>query len=81
MNIQVLGMGCTKCRKLAELAAQAAQELGVEAEIVKVEAVKEIMKYNVLSTPGLVVEGQLKAAGRLPSLDEIKGYLQQAQGG
>ena len=80
MKIEVLGMGCAKCKKLAELAAQAVQELGVEAEIVKVEAVKEIMKYNVLSTPGLVVEGQLKAAGRLPSLDEIKGYIQQAQG-
>lgn len=80
MKIEVLGMGCLKCRKLAELAAQAVQELDVEAEIVKVEAVKEIMKYNVLSTPGLVVDGQLKAAGRLPSLDEIKGYIQQAQG-
>ena len=80
MKIEVLGMGCLKCKKLMELVAQAVQELGLEAEIVKVEAVKEIMKYNVLSTPGLVVEGQLKAAGRLPSLDEIKGYIQQAQG-
>ncbi|MEN6548659.1 MAG: thioredoxin family protein [Armatimonadia bacterium] len=81
MRIEVLGMGCTKCKKLAELTAQAVQELGVEAEIVKVEEVKEIMKYNVLSTPGLVVEGELKAAGRLPSLDEVKGFIQQAQGG
>jgi small redox-active disulfide protein 2 len=81
MNIQVLGMGCTKCQKLAELTAQAAQELGVEAEIVKVEVVKEIMKHSVLSTPGLVVEGQLKAVGRLPSLDEIRGFIKQAQGG
>ncbi|MHB8994716.1 MAG: thioredoxin family protein [Armatimonadota bacterium] len=78
MKIEVLGMGCAKCKKLTELAAQAVAELGVEAEIVKVEAVKEIMKYNVLSTPGLVVDGQLKAAGRLPSLDEIKGFIQQA---
>lgn len=78
MKIEVLGMGCAKCKRLMEMAAQAVQELGLEAEIVKVEAVKEIMKYNVLSTPGLVVDGQLKAAGRLPSLDEIKGFIQQA---
>jgi len=81
MKIEVLGIGCAKCKRLAELIAQAAQDLGVEVEIVKVEAIKEIMKYKVLSTPGLVVDGQLKAAGRLPSLDEIKGYMQQAQGG
>jgi small redox-active disulfide protein 2 len=81
MKIEVLGMGCAKCKKLAEIATQAAKDLGVEAEIVKVEAVKEIMKYNVLSTPGLVVDGQLKAAGRLPSLDEVKGFIKQVQGG
>ena len=80
MRIEVLGMGCAKCKKLAELTAQAAQELGVEAEIVKVEQVKEIVKHKVLSTPGLVVDGQLKAAGRLPSIEEIKGYIRQAQG-
>jgi small redox-active disulfide protein 2 len=78
MKIEVLGMGCTKCKKLAEVAARAVQELGIEAEIVKVEEAKEIMKYNILSTPGLVVDGQLKAAGRLPSLDEVKGFLKQA---
>ncbi len=78
MKIEVLGMGCAKCKKLAEVAAQAVRELGVEAQIVKVEEAKEIMKYNILSTPGLVVDGQLKAAGRVPSLDEVKGFIQQA---
>ena len=81
MKIEVLGMGCAKCKKLAEVAAQAVQDLGVEAEIVKVEEAREIMKYNLLSTPGLVVDGQLKAAGRVSSLDEVKGFLKQAQGG
>jgi small redox-active disulfide protein 2 len=80
MKIEILGMGCQKCKKLAELAALSVQELGVEAEIEKVQAVKEIMKYNVLSTPALVVDGQLKAAGRLPSLDEIKDFIRQAKG-
>lgn len=78
MRIEVLGMGCAKCKKLAEVAAQAVQDLALEAEIVKVEEAKEIMKYNILSTPGLVVDGQLKAAGRVPSLDEVKGFLKQA---
>ena len=49
MKIKVLGMGCAKCKKLAELAAQVVQELGVEADIVKVEDLKEIMRYHVLS--------------------------------
>ena len=80
MKIEVLGMGCAKCKKLAELAAHAAQALGVEADIVKVEDLKEIMSYHVLSTPGLVIDGQLKAAGRLPSPDEVRGVTQQAQG-
>lgn len=79
MTLKVLGMGCAKCKKLMELAARAVQELGVEAEIVKVEAVKEIMKYNCLSTPGLVVEEQLKTSGRLPSVEEIKGFIKAAQ--
>jgi len=78
MKIEVLGMGCAKCKKLVEVAAQAVQELGVEAEIVKVEEAREIMKYNILSTPGLVVNGDLKSAGRLPSLHEVKGFIQQA---
>lgn len=78
MRIEVLGMGCAKCKKLAEVTAQAVQDLALEAEIVKVEEAKEIMKYNILSTPGLVVDGQLKAAGRVPSLDEVKGFLKQA---
>ncbi len=81
MRIEVLGMGCAKCKKLAELAARAVQELGVEADIVKVEEVREIMRYHVLSTPGLVIDGQLKAAGRLPSPDEIRRFIQQVQGG
>jgi len=81
MQIKILGMGCARCQKLAELTAQAVQELGVEAEIVKVQDVKDMMKYKLLSTPGLVVDEQLKAAGRLPSLGEIKQYLQEAQGG
>ncbi len=75
MKIEVLGMGCAKCASLYETAKLAAAELGLEAEIVKVEDIKEIMKYAVMSTPALVVDGTVKVAGRVPGKDEIKGFL------
>jgi len=75
MRIEVLGMGCQKCASLYEAAKQAAADLGLQAEIVKVEDIKEIMKYAVMSTPALVVDGTVKVAGLVPSKDEIKGFL------
>ena len=77
MIIKVLGSGCANCQKLETLAVKAAAELGLEAEIVKVTDVADIMAYGVMSTPGLVVDEELKVAGRVPSLDEIKALLQR----
>ncbi len=75
MKIEVLGMGCQKCATLYENAKQAVAELGLPAEIVKVENIKDIMNYGVMSTPALVVDGVVKISGKVPGKDEIKGYL------
>jgi len=74
-RIQILGTGCAKCKTLAENASKAVEEAGVEAEIEKVEDIKEIMKFNILMTPGLVIDGQVKAAGRVLSPEDIKKLL------
>jgi small redox-active disulfide protein 2 len=78
MIIQVLGTGCSKCRKLYELVNQAVQETGVDALVEKVEDIQQILAYQLLATPGLVIDGYVKVAGRLPSLDEIKRLLAAA---
>jgi small redox-active disulfide protein 2 len=75
MKIEVLGTGCTKCKKLYENAVEAVKQSGREAEIVKVEDIKEIMAYGVMSTPALVVDGVVKSSGKLVSPEEIKVML------
>jgi small redox-active disulfide protein 2 len=79
MTIQILGTGCTKCKTLTANAEQAVQELGLHAVIEKVADIKDIMKFQILMTPGLVIDGQVKAAGRVPSTEEIKQMLLAAE--
>lgn len=74
-KLQILGTGCPKCRKLAESTAQAAKELGIDFEMVKVTDISEIMKFGVMMTPGLAVDGEVKVAGKLPSVEEIKQMI------
>ena len=74
-KIQILGTGCPKCKKLAENAEAAAKALGIEYEIEKVTDINEIMKFGVMMTPALVVDGEVKLVGKVPSPDEIKGLL------
>jgi len=74
-KIQILGTGCPKCQKLAENTEAAAKELGLEYELVKVTDITEIMKFGVMMTPALAVNGQVKAVGKVPSPDEIKQFL------
>ena len=74
-RIQVLGTGCPKCKKLAELADAAAQELGIEYELEKVTDINDIMAFGVMMTPALAVDGQVKVTGKVPSADEIKTLL------
>ena len=75
MIIKVLGSGCANCKKLEALTRQAADELGIDAEVIHVTEIADIMAYGVMSTPALVVDEQVKIAGRVPSLAEIKTAL------
>ncbi|MHC4542510.1 MAG: thioredoxin family protein [Planctomycetota bacterium] len=74
-KIQILGTGCPKCRKLAENVEEAVRALGLNCEIEKVSQINEIMKFGVMMTPALVVDGQVKAVGKVPSPDEIGKML------
>ena len=76
MKIEILGTGCPKCKKLFEAAQQAVKELGVEAEVTKVEDINEIMKFNIMMTPALAVDGEVKVTGRIPRPEEIKKMIQ-----
>ncbi|MCC6963499.1 MAG: TM0996/MTH895 family glutaredoxin-like protein [candidate division Zixibacteria bacterium] len=74
--IQVLGTGCPKCEKLEALTRQAARELDLECEVLKVKDIQAIMHMGVMMTPALAVDGVVKVSGRVPSLDEIKKLIQ-----
>ncbi len=74
-KIQILGTGCPKCKKLAENAEAAAKELELEFEVEKVADINEMMKFGVMITPALVVDGEVKVVGKVPSTDEIKQML------
>ena len=78
MIIQVLGTGCSKCKNLYDVVNKAVEETGVEALVEKVEDIQQIMAFNILMTPGLVIDGYVKVAGRVPSLDEVKKLIQAA---
>jgi small redox-active disulfide protein 2 len=75
MKIEILGTGCAKCKALYENVKRAVDESGTSAEVVKVEDIPSIMKYGVMSTPALVIDGQVKFSGKLASVGEIKGML------
>lgn len=74
-KIQILGTGCPKCKKLAEQAEMAANDLGLEYVLEKVTDINEIMKFKIWQTPGLAVDGVLKSAGKALSMEEIKKLL------
>lgn len=78
MIVKVLGSGCMNCQKLEDLATKAAADLGIDAQIVKVTDIGEIMGYGVMATPALVVDEELKVAGRVPSYDDVVSILQRS---
>lgn len=77
VNIEVLGTGCAKCKNLLKNVEKAVQESGVKAEIIKVDSIQEIMNRGVVMTPGPFIDGEAKAMGRLPSVEEIKKLLKK----
>ncbi len=76
MKIEILGPGCPRCQSLEANAKQAAKELGIDAEVVKVTDMGKIVAYGVMSTPGIVVDGEVKGSGKLFTVEEIKQMLQ-----
>ncbi|RPH94767.1 thioredoxin family protein [candidate division KSB1 bacterium] len=75
MKIQILGPGCARCKKLAENAEMAANDLGLDYTLEKITDIDAIMRFKVWQTPGLVVDGVVKSTGRLLSMEEIKKLL------
>lgn len=75
MKIEVLGTGCAKCKNLYDNVNKALAESGKTAEVIKIEDIPSIMKYGVMSTPALVIDGQVKVSGKLATVEEIKGLL------
>jgi small redox-active disulfide protein 2 len=78
VKIQVLGTGCPKCKALAERVEHVVGEMELDCEVVKVTDINEIMSFGVMMTPGLAVDGEVKSTGKLPSEDEIRGFLESA---
>ncbi|MFO7676918.1 MAG: thioredoxin family protein [Thermoplasmatota archaeon] len=76
MKIEILGTGCPKCKATEKIVRKAVEELGINAEIVKVEDLEEIISRGVMMTPAIVIDGEVKIVGKVPSTDEIKKIIQ-----
>ncbi len=74
-EIQILGTGCPKCEELLQRTEQAVKQLGIEYKLEKVEDIREIIKYGVVMTPALVVNGVVRVVGKVPSLEELKKMI------
>jgi small redox-active disulfide protein 2 len=75
MNIKVLGTGCAKCKKTEEIVRQAVAEAGVDAQVEKVTNLTEIVSYGVMGTPAVVVDGVVRAVGKVPRKEEVLAWL------
>ena len=75
MLIKILGSGCAKCQRLEQLTREAAAELGIDAQFDHVREMDKIMAYPIMTTPALVIDEAVKVSGRMPSKDEISGWL------
>jgi len=77
MKIEVLGPGCSNCRRLAEDVSKALEELKIEAEVVKITDIQEFAKYGILMTPGLVINGKVYSSGKLPTMATLKRWIEE----
>ena len=77
MKIEILGTGCPKCKKLNELVREAINEIGVSAEIIKITDINKIIDYGVMLTPALVIDGDVKVAGKIPEKEGIKRWIEE----
>ena len=75
MKIKILGGGCPRCEKLEQTAREAAGTLGIDAEFIKVKKMNEIMQYDILETPALVIGEKVKSSGRIPAKEEIMEWM------
>jgi small redox-active disulfide protein 2 len=75
MKVTILGPGCPKCKATEKAVRQAVEELGVEATIYKVEDIAEIMNFRVMLTPAVVIDDEVKIAGRVPTVEEVKSLI------
>jgi small redox-active disulfide protein 2 len=78
MEIKILGPGCARCFELEKKTRRAVDELGSTANTEKVSDIQKIVAYRIMATPALVIDGQVKCAGRIPSVDEIKAWIREA---
>ncbi|MBK6623155.1 MAG: TM0996/MTH895 family glutaredoxin-like protein [Saprospirales bacterium] len=78
-NIKILGTGCIKCKRTEELVRRVVEEMGIDAQIEKVEDIRQIMEYNILSTPAVVIDGIVKIKGRVPDRHELETLLADVQ--
>jgi len=76
MKIEILGTGCTKCKALEEVVNEAVARIGGFHSVEKVDDIMKIMEYNVISTPGLVIDGEVKSTGKLLTVDEVVKIMQ-----
>jgi small redox-active disulfide protein 2 len=79
MEVKILGTGCPNCKRLEKVTRNALAEMGVEATVTKVSDIGDIMAYDILATPGLVIDGEVVSSGRIPSKAEITSLIATAQ--
>jgi small redox-active disulfide protein 2 len=75
MKISILGTGCPKCKQTTEVVRRAVEQSGIEATIYKVEDIREIMRYKVMMTPAVAIDGQVRISGKVPTIDEVTALL------
>ena len=77
MEIKVLGPGCPKCQQTEKIVREAVAEAGVDAQVEKITDIMKIMTFGVISTPAVVVDGQVKSSGKVPKKEEVKNWIKQ----